>query len=49
MSAAVSRLLNEPELGLRLGAAGRAEILARFTTEAMARHLEELYERFLAE
>ncbi len=28
MSAAVSRLLNEPELGMRLGAAGRAEVLA---------------------
>ena len=48
MSAAVSRVLSEPGLGARLGAAGRAEVLARFTTEAMTRQLEALYERLLA-
>ena len=28
--------------------AGRAEVLARFTTEAMTRQVEDLYERLLA-
>jgi glycosyltransferase involved in cell wall biosynthesis len=48
MSAAVQRLLDDPELARRLAAAGRAEVLARFTTEAMTRQLEELYARLLA-
>ncbi len=48
MSAAVHRLLADPALAARLGAAGRAEVLTRFTTEAMTRQLEDLYERLLA-
>jgi glycosyltransferase involved in cell wall biosynthesis len=48
MSAAVSRLLDDPVLAGRLAAAGRDEVLSRFTTQAMTRHLEDLYERLLA-
>jgi glycosyltransferase involved in cell wall biosynthesis len=48
MSAAVRRVLEEPGLGERLATAARAEVLARFTTEAMTRQVEELYERLLA-
>jgi glycosyltransferase involved in cell wall biosynthesis len=47
MSRAVRRVLDEPWLGERLAAAGRAEVLSRFTTQAMTRQLEELYERLL--
>jgi glycosyltransferase involved in cell wall biosynthesis len=48
MSGAVSRLVDDPALAGRLAAAGRAEILSRFTTEAMTRQLEDLYQRLLA-
>jgi glycosyltransferase involved in cell wall biosynthesis len=48
MSAAVQRLLDDPALAELLAAAGRHEVLTRFTTEAMTRQLEELYERLLA-
>ncbi len=47
MAAAVRRLLDDPELAERLAAAGREEVLERFTTQAMTRQVEELYERFL--
>jgi glycosyltransferase involved in cell wall biosynthesis len=48
MATAVQRLQGDPALAERLAEAGRAEVLARFTTEAMTRQLEELYERLLA-
>ena len=48
MSGAVSRLLDDPVLAGRLAAAGRDEVLSRFTTQAMTRQLEDLYERLLA-
>ena len=48
MSDAVSRLLEDPVLAGRLAAAGRDEVLSRFTTQAMTRQLEDLYERLLA-
>jgi glycosyltransferase involved in cell wall biosynthesis len=48
MAGAVHRLLDDPALARQLGAAGRAEVLEHFTTEAMTRQLEELYERLLA-
>ena len=48
MSSAVSRLLDDPVLAGRLAGAGRDEVLSRFTTEAMTRQLEDLYERLLA-
>ena len=48
MSNAVSRLLDDPVLAGRLAGAGRDEVLSRFTTQAMTRQLEDLYERLLA-
>jgi glycosyltransferase involved in cell wall biosynthesis len=48
MSGAVSRLLDDPAGAGRLAAAGRDEVLSRFTTEAMTRQLENLYDRLLA-
>ena len=48
MSGAVSRLLDDPAVAGRLAAAGRDEVLSRFTTEAMTRQLENLYDRLLA-
>jgi glycosyltransferase involved in cell wall biosynthesis len=48
MSGGVARLLKDPSLAGRLAAAGRAEVLSRFTTEAMTRRLEDIYERLLA-
>jgi glycosyltransferase involved in cell wall biosynthesis len=49
MGGAVRRLLDDPALAERLSGAGRAEVLERFTTQAMTRQLEELYERLLAD
>jgi glycosyltransferase involved in cell wall biosynthesis len=48
MSGAVSRLLDDPAGADRLAAAGRDEVLLHFTTEAMTRQLENLYDRLLA-
>jgi glycosyltransferase involved in cell wall biosynthesis len=48
MSGAVSRLLDDPVMAGRLAGAGRDEVLSRFTTQAMTRQLEDLYERLLA-
>lgn len=47
LSEALGRCLRDPELRRRLGAAGR-ERAARFSTEAMARGNEAVYERLLA-
>ncbi len=49
MSEAVCRLIDEPALAERIATAGRAEVLSRCTTQAMAKRLEELYDRLLAE
>ena len=48
MSGGVARLLKDPSLAGRLAAAGRDEVLSHFTTEAMTRRLEDIYERLLA-
>jgi len=40
--------LDDPAVADRLAAAGREEVLSRFTTEAMTRQLENLYDRLLA-
>ena len=47
MAAAVRRLLDDPELAERLAAAGREEVLERFTTQAMTQQVEDLYEQLL--
>ena len=46
LAAAVRRAL-DPELGTRLGEAGRAQALERFTVERMVRAYEGLYEEVL--
>jgi glycosyltransferase involved in cell wall biosynthesis len=48
MSEAVRRVLGQPGFGRRMAEAGQAEVLTRFTTQAMTRRLEDLYERLLA-
>jgi hypothetical protein len=41
--AALSRLARDPELRAAMGRAGRAHILARFTSQLAARSFENLY------
>jgi glycosyltransferase involved in cell wall biosynthesis len=43
LAAALSRLLGEPELASRLGAAGRERVRSRFSAEAQERRILELY------
>ena len=45
MAAAVVASSTTPSSAERLAAAGREEVLERFTTQAMTRQVEELYER----
>ena len=47
-AAAVGRLLDEPAVGARVGAAGRALVEARFDWDAIASAHEDLYARILA-
>jgi glycosyltransferase involved in cell wall biosynthesis len=46
-AAAVRRILDDPDLGARLGAAGRALVVAHFDWDAIAAAHEELYEAVL--
>lgn len=48
LAGAVRRLLDDPALAARLGAAGRRELEAGYTAEAMAARTTGLYERLLA-
>jgi glycosyltransferase involved in cell wall biosynthesis len=48
-AAALSRLLDDPGLGRRLGLAGRERILAGFTVERRLDRIEALYRRLLRE
>nr|WP_275585857.1 glycosyltransferase family 4 protein [Geodermatophilus sabuli] len=48
LCAALARLLGDPSLGRRQGAAGRARYLARSTRERMARETAAVYESVLA-
>ncbi len=41
---AIQRLLDDPELGRRLGAAARSTALARYTREAMLNAMQDLFE-----
>lgn len=43
LTGALARLLADPALGARLGAAGRARVLERFTATAVAARLEPIY------
>ncbi len=47
LAAAIERLLDEPELGARLGAAGRALVERRFTNDAMVEGTLEVYRELL--
>jgi len=48
LSGAIAPLASDPELRARLGAAGRARALERFTAARMARAFETLYARITA-
>ncbi|AXG77589.1 glycosyltransferase family 4 protein [Streptomyces paludis] len=48
LAAALGRLLDDPELRTRLGAAGRARVLARFTWAGAARQTAERYREAIA-
>nr|WTB30792.1 glycosyltransferase family 4 protein [Streptomyces sp. NBC_00830] len=48
LAAALARLLGDPELRARLGAAGRARVLARFTWKQAAIGTAELYRQAIA-
>jgi len=48
LAAAIGRLLDDPELRARLGAAGRARILGRFTWEVTARGTAASYAALMA-
>ena len=45
---AIARLLAEPELRRRLGAAGRDLVLSRYSSTAMCERTEEFYERLVS-
>lgn len=49
LAAAMLRLIDDPELGARLGRAGRELMLSGFTTQAMCNGVRELYEELLRE
>ncbi|GIV88221.1 MAG: glycosyl transferase family 1 [Chloroflexus sp.] len=46
---ALTRLLNDRTLGERLATVGRAEVFARYSADVLAKHLENLYRRLIAE
>ena len=48
LASAIARLLDDPELRSRLGAAGRRRVMSRFTWEVTARGTAECYEALLA-
>jgi glycosyltransferase involved in cell wall biosynthesis len=48
LTAAISRLLRDPALAARMGAAGRQRALDLFTTEAMMQRITATYARLLA-
>jgi glycosyltransferase involved in cell wall biosynthesis len=49
LAAALGRVLDEPELGARLGAAGRARVVDRFTWRTAADGTAEVYRRAIAD
>jgi glycosyltransferase involved in cell wall biosynthesis len=48
LAAAISRLLDDPDLRARLGAAGRARVINRFTWEVTAEGTAACYDALLA-
>jgi glycosyltransferase involved in cell wall biosynthesis len=49
LAAAIGRVLDDPDLGARLGAAGRARVVTRFTWRAAADRTAEVYRQAIAE
>jgi MMP alpha-(1->4)-mannosyltransferase len=49
LAAAIGRVLDDPELGARVGAAGRERVVNRFTWRAAAERTAEVYRRAIAE
>ena len=49
LAASVARLLDDPELAARLGAAGRARVVERFTWRAVAEQTVAWYRAVLEE
>lgn len=49
LAAAIGRVLDDPELGARLGAAGRARVVERFTWRAAAEGTAAVYRQAIAE
>ena len=48
MAEALSRLLRDPDLAMRLGTAGRQRARERYSREAMVRRFEDFYVELLA-
>ncbi|HMD44922.1 MAG TPA: glycosyltransferase family 4 protein [Acidimicrobiales bacterium] len=48
LAAGITRLLDDPELAARIGAAGRQRVLGRFTWQVTARGTAECYETLMA-
>jgi glycosyltransferase involved in cell wall biosynthesis len=49
LAAAIGRVLDDPDLGARLGAAGRARVVERFTWRAAAERTAQVYRQAIAE
>ena len=49
LAVAIGRILDDPDLGARLGAAGRARVVSRFTWRAAADQTAEVYRRAIAD
>ena len=49
MADAVIKFVDDPVLGLRLGEAGRLLVASKYTTKAMIRRMEDLYDSLLAQ
>jgi glycosyltransferase involved in cell wall biosynthesis len=48
LAAALNRVLADPALGARLGAAGRTRVLSTFTQAQMLARIEDVYHAVLA-
>jgi glycosyltransferase involved in cell wall biosynthesis len=49
LAVAIGRVLDDPDLGARLGAAGRARVVTRFTWRVAAQRTAEVYHKAIAE
>jgi glycosyltransferase involved in cell wall biosynthesis len=45
LAGAMRRLLEDPDLRARMGAAGQARVMAEFTVEKMAERVETVYQQ----